>query len=251
MRRLVKIRQLALWLAAAIAVTLVLPASPDLSTTVEAQTTTTMDCTFTSNYTIVLLRDGPGRTFTRVGFLRTGDTLRVVDQAPGEDLFVWWRSDQDTWVRSDLGTSDCPATCGNTICEYGETEASCAQDCTGVTTAGASTAQLISTGVGCLAANSQQCLDSIDCYPDCSPCEVFMNTFGCVTCECGDAIGTTAAATTTTTAATATLPTATGVGCTFATCADCIAAFPCTDGPCSVTECSLNEFGCPVCETAP
>src|SRR5690606_41440513 len=43
-------------------------------------------------------------------------------------------------ICSDLGTSDCPATCGNNVCEIGEDATTCSQDCTGVTdTTGAAT----------------------------------------------------------------------------------------------------------------
>jgi len=105
------------------------------------QVTPTLDCTFTVSFPVVLLRAGPGATFARVGFLNEGDTLHVVGQDAGADGFVWWQSADDTWVRSDLGTSDCPATCGNNVCEIGEDASICAQDCTGATstTGGATT----------------------------------------------------------------------------------------------------------------
>jgi hypothetical protein len=88
---------------------------------------TALNCTFTSQYPAVNLRSGAGTENDIVGTLNTGDTLAVIDQAAGSDGFVWWKS-ADGWVRSDMGTSDCPSTCGNTVCEYGETSTSCAID---------------------------------------------------------------------------------------------------------------------------
>lgn len=217
------------------------------------QVTPTMDCTFTVTFPVVLLRAGPGTNFARVGFLNNGDTLHVVGQDAGADGFVWWQGEDDTWVRSDLGESDCPATCGNTVCEIGETVTDCPEDCQGTTgtTGTASTAttgeQLTSTGTGCLVENSQQCYESIECYPNCSVCTSSLNQFGCVACECdfpGDATGTT----TSLDELAQSLPTA--GSCVFATCEDCIAAFPCEGGPCANTQCELNEFGCPVCQTS-
>ena len=38
--------------------------------------------------------------------------------------------------------------------------------------------------------------------------------------------------------------------CVYATCEDCIAAFPCSGGACANTECTLNQYGCPVCTTS-
>ncbi|WP_119067488.1 hypothetical protein [Aggregatilinea lenta] len=201
-----------------------------------AQSDEALDCTFTAAYPVVLLRDGPGRTFERVGFLRAGATLHVVDQATGDDGYVWWNADDDTWVRSDLGESDCPSTCGNDVCEYGETASSCAQDC------GASSSALLSTGTGCLVDDSQQCYESIDCYPNCSECRSWLNSFGCITCECGEPDS--AANDTDTTAAA-------GMGCLYASCDACIQSFPCDGGPCGETECHLNDYGCPVCATSP
>src|SRR5690554_6482713 len=217
------------------------------------QVTPTLDCTFTVSFPVVLLRAGPGATFARVGFLNEGDTLHVVGQDAGADGFVWWQSEDDTWVRSDLGESDCPATCGNTVCEFGETASSCPQDCQGTTgatgtatttTTASAGADLVSTGTGCLVQNAQQCYESIECYPNCSVCTSSLNQFGCVSCECsfpggtGDAVDTT----------TSSLPT--GGSCVFATCEACIAAFPCDGGPCANASCELNEFGCPVCQTS-
>ncbi len=194
-----------------------------------------LNCTFTARYPVVILRDGPGRIFARLGFLRAGATLHVVNQAAGDDGFVWWQSDDDQWVRSDLGTSDCPSTCGNGVCEYGETIATCSRDC-------AANKLLTSTGSGCKVTDSQACYESVDCYPNCGVCRSWLNGFGCVTCQCSGSnsapIGNTATV-------------ATGSGCTYSSCEACIAAFPCTGGTCTQTQCNLNTFGCPVCETAP
>lgn len=140
-----------------------------------------LNCTFTATRLVVNLREGPGTGYDRVGFLQKGATLTVIDQAAGNDGYVWWKSSQG-WVRSDLGTSDCPPTCGNTVCEYAETSQTCARDCTG---------------------------PAVD------------------------------------------QSSATGTGCTFGSCEACLAAFPCWPEPCSHTECHLNAYGCPVCETAP
>lgn len=219
-----------------------------------AQVTGTLNCTFTVTFPVVLLRSGPGTTFSRVGFLNDGDTLNVVGQDAGPDGFVWWQSADDTWVRSDLGTSDCPATCGNTVCEIGEDATTCAQDCTGTTgtTTGAGTAaatdeQLTSTGTSCLVANSQQCFESIDCYPNCSVCTSSLNEFGCVSCECTFPGG---ATDTTTSLDVPAQSIPTGGECVFATCEECIAAFPCEGGVCPNATCELNEFGCPTCQTS-
>jgi hypothetical protein len=147
-----------------------------------------MDCTFRPKYPVVSLREGPGTTYKRVGFLRTGDSLNVIDQQAGEDGYVWWKGENNVWVRSDLGTSDCPATCGNTVCEYGETESICAQDCQG----------------------------NISIAP-----------------------------TTTTT------PSTTSNQCTYASCQACYDAFPCWPNACTQKTCTLNQYGCPTCQTAP
>ncbi len=198
-----------------------------------------LSCTFTSQFPAVNLRSGAGSEFDIVGEISTGDTLAVIDQAAGSDGFVWWKS-ADGWVRSDMGTSDCPSTCGNTVCEYGENSTSCVQDCgstatsSTTSTATTTTANLQSTGEGCYVNDSQSCYASISCWPTCNVCDSWKNAFGCVTCFCEEP----------------TTSTSTGTGCEFATCADCIAAFPCTGGACTKTECTLNDFGCPVCTTS-
>jgi hypothetical protein len=205
---------------------------------------TALNCTFTAQYPAVNLRSGAGTENDIVGTINTGETLTVIDQAAGSDGFVWWKS-ADGWVRSDMGTSDCPATCGNTVCEYGENNTSCAQDCgttttsstsstTSSTTSTTSTANLQSTGEGCYVDSCQSCYESISCWPTCNVCDCWQNAFGCVTCFCQEP----------------TTSTTTGTGCEYATCEDCIAAFPCTGGACTNTECTLNQYGCPVCTTS-
>jgi hypothetical protein len=198
-----------------------------------------LDCVFTAKFPVVLLRSGPGRGFQRMGFLRQGDTFTVLDQERGDDGLVWWKGENDIWVRSDMGDSNCPATCGNDVCEYGETSSSCAEDCV------ANTGFLRSTGVGCKEPDSDACYESISCYPECSECRCWLNEFGCVVCFC-DFPGSTTA-----TSGTAATTGTTARGCDYPSCDACLAAFPCTPGPCSKRECHLNEFGCPVCETAP
>lgn len=153
---------------------------------VEATPSSTMNCTFTPKYPVVSLREGPGTTYKRVGFLRTGDTLDVVDQQVGDDNYVWWKSANNVWVRSDLGTSDCPSTCGNTVCEYDETVTSCAQDCQ-------------------------------DSSATVSPVPAVTNVSGC----------------------------------TYSSCEACYDAFPCWPNVCTKKTCTLNQYGCPVCQTAP
>lgn len=201
-----------------------------------------LDCTFTAKYPVVNLRSGAGIGYSVVGTLRSGQTLAVIDQAAGPDGMVWWKSIEG-WVRSDMGTSDCPATCGNTVCEYGENSTTCAKDCgsSGAAQSTTSTAAstLVSTGEGCYVADCQSCYESISCYPTCNVCDCWKNAFGCITCFCEEP-------TTDTTDTTGT----TSSGCKFATCDECIAAFPCIPGPCTKTECTLNEYGCPVCSTS-
>jgi hypothetical protein len=195
-----------------------------------------LDCTFTAKYPAVNLRSGAGIEYDRVGTLKNGETLAVIDQAAGNDGMVWWKS-VEGWVRSDMGTSDCPSTCGNTVCEYGENSTSCAQDCgaTAAPSASTTTTNLVSTGEGCYVNDCQSCYESISCYPTCNVCDCWKNAFGCVTCYCEEPTTDT---------------TSTGSGCEFATCDACIAAFPCSPGPCTKTECNLNEYGCPVCSTS-
>jgi hypothetical protein len=201
-----------------------------------------LSCTFTSQYPAVNLRSGAGTEYDIVGTISTDETLAVIDQAAGSDGFVWWKS-ADGWVRSDMGTSDCPSTCGNTVCEYGENSTSCAQDCSSTATSTTSSAtstttnvsNLQSTGEGCYVSDCQSCYESVSCWPTCNVCDCWQNAFGCVTCFCEEP--TTATDTTSS-------------GCVYATCEDCIAAFPCDNGPCANTECTLNEYGCPVCTTS-
>lgn len=210
-------------------------AAPPAFASPPVETSPRLSCTFSVKYPVVLLRSGPGRSYAVEGFLRAGDTVKVIDQAAGDDGYVWWKGDNNTWVRSDLGSSDCPATCGNSVCEYGETASTCAKDCT------ASVHDLRSTGAGCKVESVQQCYESISCYPNCSDCRSWLNDYGCVTCTCNypNSSGTSGSNTTTT-----------GTGCVYASCDECIAAYPCYPGLCSDTECHLNEYGCPVCQTS-
>ena len=173
----------------ALCLILILLMSPMVISRVGANASPAMNCTFKPKYPVINLREGPGTTYKRVGFLQAGDTLNVVDQQAGTDGYVWWKGANNVWVRSDLGTSDCPSTCGNTVCEYGETVTSCAQDCQG--------------GI--------------------------------------------------TPAATANSPTTvtTTTGCDYASCEACYDAFPCWPNACTQKTCTLNQYGCPVCQTAP
>ena len=197
-----------------------------VSSTADAQQQ--IDCTFTVERPVVNLRNGPGIVYDRVGTLESGETLRVIGEAKGDDGYIWWEGPDDTWVRSDLGSSDCPAICGNAVCEYGEDASSCSQDCG----SGSGATSLSSSQDYCLVPDCQSCYESISCYPECSDCTCSSNIYGCVTCYC-------------------TTPddSASDSGCEFDTCDECIAAFPCFPGPCTYTECTYNEFGCPVCET--
>jgi hypothetical protein len=188
-----------------------------------------MDCTFTVKYPIVSVRSGPGTEYDRVGALRYGQTFDVIDQAVGRDGFVWWKGTDDRWVRSDLGNSDCPATCGNAVCEHGETSSSCAQDCQ--TTTPASRETLSSTGTGCLVSNCQSCYESISCYPSCSECTCSHNEYGCITCYCRYPGNRTSS---------------TGTGCLVGDCQSCYESISCYPS-CSECTCSRNEYGCPTC----
>jgi hypothetical protein len=218
---------------------------PTLSLIPAPRVQTSMNCTFTATRP-ANLRSGAGVTFDKVGTLAVGDEFQVIGQATGKDGFIWWQGANNQWVRSNLGTSTCPAVCGNKVCESGETGSSCTQDCQGATssttttntnntTTTNTTNNTTSTGEGCLVNSCDACYRSVSCYPTCSQCTCSKNGYGCITCFC-------------------TTPSSsdtgdTGSGCKFASCEACIAAFPCTPGPCTETECTLNSFGCPVCST--
>ncbi len=200
-----------------------------------------MNCTFTVTVRLANLRDGPGTEYDKVGSVVAGDTINVTGQGTGEDGYVWWQF-ADGWIRSDLGDSDCPSTCGNDVCEYDEDISTCAADCTSVP-------NLVSYGEGCVVEDCRECYESISCWPDCSGgCQCFLNVYGCVTCECDDGEDAAVAAEDVTSVADDTV--ATGISCVYDTCQECIDAFPCIPGPCTVQECELNEFGCPVCQTS-
>ena len=202
--------------------------------------TTTLNCTFTAaaaaNAT-VRLRGGPGSGFPMVGTMQTGDSLKVTGEDTGTDGFIWWQVGTDMWVRSDLGTSDCPAACGNDVCENGESSTSCAADCGAASTTSESTTPAETAAPVCLVDGCQSCYESIDCYPDCSECECSTDDSGCATCFCQFP------------QSSSSNTTAIGNSCEFESCEACIAAFPCSGGPCTKTECSLNAYGCPVCST--
>ena len=208
-----------------------------------------MSCTFTASVNI-RLRSGPGIDYAMVGYLTSGSSRTVIGQATGLDGYVWWQIDTDTYLRSDLGESDCDAVCGNDVCEYGETVDSCAADCTGVASAVSS--------ASCLVSSCASCYETVDCYPDCNQCSCTRNEFGCIECYCDYPATSGAAAvlpdtpvggTTSTTSTDSGV--ATGTGCVFASCEECYAAYPCTDGECTQFTCDFNEYGCPVCTTAP
>ena len=213
--------------------------SPTLTPTAEAPL-----CTFTAARAINL-RAGAGTDYLIVGVLQGGESIDVTGQATGADGFIWWQAGA-AWVRSDLGESDCAPVCGNRVCEAGEDHTSCPQDCPAPTTpvttdAVASTPTPAGPAAFCVASDCEACYRTISCYPSCSVCTCSTDAFGCPTCYCtypSDQTQTTGTTPTTRT-------------CEFASCAACIAAFPCTGGPCGTTTCELNEFGCPVCTTAP
>ncbi len=151
----------------------------------------TGSCTFTATVNNITLRSGPGTSFSEVGTLNNGQTLTIVGREVGADFYVWWQSTNNAWVRSDLGTSDCPSLCGDGVCEFGEDSASCSADCTGVasTTNTSSGTSIISTGTGCFVDTCENCYDTVSCYPDCNVCSCDLNEFGCVSCYCDYADG--------------------------------------------------------------
>jgi hypothetical protein len=53
----------------------------------------------------VNLRTGPGTTYDRAGTLDGGQTQLIVGQAEGDDGFVWWQLESESWVRSDVVTA--------------------------------------------------------------------------------------------------------------------------------------------------
>lgn len=50
----------------------------------------------------VNLRAGPGVNFELKGEIKSGDVLDVDGQIWGRDGFIWWRTTDETWVRSDF-----------------------------------------------------------------------------------------------------------------------------------------------------
>lgn len=154
------------------------------------QESTPVSCTFNADkYPKINLRAGPGISYERLGTLILGDTLAVTGRGVGTDGYVWWKGG-DTWVRSDLGTSDCPSLCGDGVCEYGETTSSCAQDCTGSTSSGSTTDTTSggttgteATGTGCDFASCEACYEAFPCWPNpCTQTECTFNEYGCPSC---------------------------------------------------------------------
>lgn len=193
-------------------------------------------CTFTAIQS-TRLRGGPGPTYEIVGTLNAGETATVTGQSTGSDRYIWWKLSTGSFVRSDLGTSNCPAVCGNQVCERAETSTSCAQDCGGSTSTTSTTSTTTTTTTtntaSCVAKDCQSCYESISCYPACSECTCSRNAWGCPVCRCEYPSDND-----------------TDNGCKYESCEACIAAFPCAGGPCTTKECSLNENGCPVCSTS-
>lgn len=215
---------------------------PTMSLIPSTRAQTSMNCTFTATRN-ANLRGGAGVTFEKVGTLEVGDTMQVMGQSTGKDGYIWWQGQNNQWVRSNLGTSTCPAVCGNDICESDETSSSCAQDCgsastnTGTTTT--TTTTTTTNSDNCLVNSCESCYQSVSCYPTCNKCTCSKNAAGCTTCFCTSPSGTDDSGE------------ATGSGCTYESCEACIAAFPCTPAVCTKKQCSLNANGCPVCSTAP
>ncbi len=120
-----------------------------------------MTCTFTVGRAGVNTRSGPGTGNNLVSTLRAGQTLSINGQTTGSDGFIWWRSTTGAWVRSDLGSSNCPAVCGNRVCESGETNAACSTDCTttGTSATGATNASTTTNATSCVAASCQDCYE--------------------------------------------------------------------------------------------
>jgi uncharacterized protein YgiM (DUF1202 family) len=50
---------------------------------------------------IVNQRRGPGTSFEAVGQLSAGEVREVVGQAVSTSNFIWWKLEDDTWVRED------------------------------------------------------------------------------------------------------------------------------------------------------
>ncbi|HEX2908321.1 MAG TPA: SH3 domain-containing protein [Phototrophicaceae bacterium] len=140
-----------------------------------------LQCTFTARKD-VNLRGGPGISYKKVGGLNTGETFNVTGQKAGVDGYVWWQSADDEWVRSDLGTSDCPATCGNTVCEYGETISSCAKDCGSTVKSGSD--KFASTSTACIYKSCAECIAAYPCFNGtCSQTSCELNEYGCPVCS--------------------------------------------------------------------
>lgn len=164
-----------------LAVGLIITAALLLGPSYTGQAQDAGSCTFTATLNNITLRSGPGTTFAQVGILNNGQTLTIVGREVGADGYVWWQSVNGEWVRSDLGTSDCPSLCGDGVCEYGETANTCPADCTGVV---AGAGGVLNTGTGCLVQTCEACYEAVNCYPDCNVCSCDLNEFGCITCYC-------------------------------------------------------------------
>ena len=140
-----------------------------------------ISCTFIASRDLNL-RDGPGTEYAIIGETVPDQTISIVARDVGADTYVWWKTANDEWVRSDLGENDCPNLCGDGVCEIDEDESTCAADC-GTTTV-TTTAASITSSTSCLVDNCEDCYESVDCYPDCGNCTCDQDAEGCPTCFC-------------------------------------------------------------------
>ncbi|MBN1563241.1 MAG: SH3 domain-containing protein [Anaerolineae bacterium] len=137
-----------------------------------------ISCTFTPDREINL-RGGPGIDYAIVGEAFADQSLAIVARDVGADTYIWWKTSNDEWVRSDLGTSDCPNLCGDGVCEIDEDASSCAADC-GTTT----TVDSITSSTSCQVDTCEECYETVSCYPNCGNCTCENNENGCPTCYC-------------------------------------------------------------------
>jgi uncharacterized protein YraI len=137
-----------------------------------------ISCTFIPDRD-VNLRGGPGTSYPIVGEALTDQSVSIVARDVGVDSYVWWKTVNDEWVRSDLGTNDCPNLCGDGVCEIDEDTTICPDDCTTTTTVSS-----ITSSTSCVVDTCEECYESVSCYPDCGNCTCEQNEFGCPTCFC-------------------------------------------------------------------